>query len=93
MHRLGRGLDDAAQHVAQALVAEADAEHRDLAGAQDVGADAEVVPAIRPAGSGGEDDRVEVPALQCAPGDHVVVDDDRLLAADLGQQVEDVVGV
>src|SRR5262249_2383836 len=33
------------------------------------------------------------PALQRPPGDGVVVDHDRLLAGDPGQQVEDVVGV
>ena len=93
VHRLRRAADLALEQVAEPLVAEADAEHRDLAVAEDVVADAEVVPALRRAGAGGEDDRVEVPAFQRPPGDGVVVDHDRLFAADAGQQVEDVVGV
>ncbi len=93
VHRFRRAVDLAGEHLSQALVAEADAEHRDLAVAEDVVADAEVVPAARAAGAGGEDDRVEVPARERPPGDRVVVDHDRLLAADPGEQVEDVVGV
>ena len=74
-------------------MAEAHAEHRDLAAAQDVRADAEVVPAFGAARARREDDRVEVPARERPPGDHVVVDHDRLLAGDGREQVEDVVGV
>src|SRR4029077_18932793 len=85
VHRLRRAADLAVEQVAETLVAEADAEHRDLAVAEDVVADAEVVPALRAAGAGGEDDRVEVPARERPPGDGVVVDHDRLLAGDAGQ--------
>ncbi len=93
VHRLRRALHFSVEHLAEPLVTEADAEHRDLAEAQDVVADAEVVPAARRPRPGREHDRVEVPAFQRPPGDRVVVDDDRLLAGDPRQQVEDVVGV
>ena len=93
VHRASARRDHPAEHVAEALVAEADAEHGDLAEAQDVRADAEVVPALRAARTRREHDRVEVPARQRAPGDHVVVNHDRLLAGDGGEQVKDVVCV
>jgi hypothetical protein len=91
-HRGGVG-DGRFEHVPETLVAEAHAEHRRLAEAQDVGAHAEVVPAVGASRTGGEHDRVEVPARQRPPGDHVVVHHDRLLAGGGGEQVEDVVGV
>ncbi len=51
VHRLGGAAHLAVEHFAQALVAEANAEHWDLAEAEDVVADAEVVPATRRAGT------------------------------------------
>ncbi len=81
------------EDVAEPLVAKADTEYGDLGEAQDVAAQTEVVPAVGTAGTGGEDDRVEVPPRERAPGDHVVLHDDRLLAGCGGEQVEDVVGV
>ncbi len=93
VHRHRRGADAAVEQVADPLVAEADAEHRDLAVAEDVPADAEVVPAFGPARAGREHDRVEVGAREDPPGDGVVVDHDRLLARGRRQQVEDVVRV
>jgi len=90
-HRRARHL--ALEHVSEALVAEAHAEHGRLGEAQDIRADAEVVPAVRASRTGRDHDRVEVPARERAPGDEVVVHHDRLLAGDGCEQVEDVVGV
>ena len=93
VHRHRGGADAALEHVADPLVAEADAEHRDLAVADDVPADAEVVPAFWPPRPRREHDRVEVRAREHPPGDGVVVDHHRLTAGSRRQQVEDVVGV
>ncbi len=93
MHDHRRAAHRAVEQVPEALVAEAHAEHRRLAGAQDVRAHAEVVPALGAPGAGREHDRVEVPARQRSPGDGVVADDDRLFAGDGGEQVVDVVCV
>ncbi len=62
VHRLGSAADVSVEGLPQPLVAEADAEHRDLAFAEDVVADAEVVPAPRRPRPGREHDGVEVPA-------------------------------
>ena len=93
VHHHRRAPHDPVQQLAQTLMAQTHAEHGDLSGAQDVRAHAEVVPALRASRPGRDDDRVEVPARERAPGDDVVADHDRLLAGGRRQHVEDVVGV
>src|ERR1700689_2799661 len=62
MHDHRRAPHRAVEQVSQTLVAEADAEDGDIARAQDVRTHAEVVPALRSAWTGRDDDRVEVPS-------------------------------
>jgi branched-subunit amino acid aminotransferase/4-amino-4-deoxychorismate lyase len=92
VHGLGRGHDRRAAEHSQALVAEADTQKRPLATADRLGADTEVLLLPGPAGAGREDDVVEVQPRQLVPARLVVADDERLLAAHLAEQLEEVVG-
>ena len=91
VHDLGRVHHLGAGDVADSLVAEADAEQRHLGVADGVGADAEVLRVVGPAGTGRDHDVVEVAARQLAPGGAVVAHDGGLLAVRLGDQLEQVV--
>jgi hypothetical protein len=91
VHRLGRVCDLAAEQVADPLVAEADAEHGEVALADRAGADAEVRGPLGPAGTGRDDDRVEALEVDLRPV-AVVGDDDRRAPVHLAQQLVEVVG-
>ncbi len=91
VHHLGRVHHRRAGAVADPLVAEADAQQRHLGLADRVGADAEVLGIVGPAGAGRDHDVVEVAPRQLAPGGAVVAHDGRLLAVRLRDQLEEVV--
>ena len=94
MHRrIGALAHRPVEQVPEALMAEADAEHRDLAGAQDVRAHAEVVPALGAPGPGESTIASKSQRDSARQETDVVADHDRLLARDGREQVEDVVGV
>jgi hypothetical protein len=92
VHRLRRPLDVAALDPAHPLQPEADAEQRALAVADHLGTDAEILSSVRPAGTRGDDDVVELEPLQLLPALLVVTDDERLASVHLRQQLEEVVG-
>ncbi|GAA3061581.1 hypothetical protein GCM10020254_01770 [Streptomyces goshikiensis] len=91
--RLGGGHDLGALALADALVAQAHAEHGHGGGLQDVRGDAEVAGPGRVAGSGGDHDVVEGGQVDAGGGGVVVGHDDRFDSVDLGYQLEQVVGV
>ncbi len=91
VHRLRRVDDLAAEQVADALVAEADAEHRQAALQDRAAADAEVPLPVGPAGPGGDHDRVEV--LEAELGEvGAVLHHRRRPAVHLAEQLVEVVG-
>ena len=82
--------DARAADMGEPLVAEADAEHRDLALGEGRAADAEVALALGPPGAGRDDDPVPPVGGQRAPAHLVVAHDDRLLAGDACDQLVEV---
>ena len=93
VHDLGRVLDRAAADVREVLVPEADAEHRHLGAAQDLERDAGVPRMLGPSGPGRDHDVVRMQRGEVVPGQLVVAHDDRLLAVDLAEEMEEVEGV
>jgi hypothetical protein len=85
-------VDRAAGDVGERLVAEADAEHRHLGALQRVERDADVALAVRAAGAGRDHDVVDAQRGQLLPRQLVVARDDRLVAVDLADQMEEVEG-
>ena len=92
VHDLGRVHDVAARQEADALMAEAHAEQRYVGRGDGVGADAEVLRLVGPAGPGREHDVVVVPLGELRPRGAVVAHHERLVAVGLRQQLEEVVG-
>ena len=91
--RPGRPDDRAAVDVREALVSEADTEDRQVGGRQRVRTDPEVPRSLGRPGAGGDHDIVEPSPAQLLPRRRVVAHDDRLVAVDLGDQLEQVVRV
>ena len=92
MHHLGRVHDLRAFNPADALVPEAHSQQRDVRAAYHLRAETEVARVIGSPWTGRDDDVVEAEALQLAPVHRIVAEHDRLLAVDLRQQLEEVVG-
>ena len=92
VHHLGRMVDRAAGQVGERLVAEADAEHRHLGALQHVQRDADVTPVLGAPGTWRDHDVVHRQRGELLPRQLVVAHDDRLVAVDLAQQVEEVEG-
>ena len=92
VHDLGRVVDRAAGRVGERLVAEADAEHRHLGAPEHVERDADVALVLRAPGAGRDHDVVHGQRRDLLPRQLVVAHDDRLVAVDLAQQVEEVEG-
>ncbi len=90
--RRRRPDDGAAVHPGQPLVAEADAEQRQRAAGDRLGADAEVPLDLGPPRARRDDDVLEVQPGQLVPAGLVVADHQRLDSVHLGQQLEEVVG-
>jgi hypothetical protein len=90
VHRLARVLHPAARHERERLVAQAHAEYGDPRAPQRIERYADVARVLRAAGAGGDHDVVDVPALDLRRRQRVVVDDERLLAVDLIEQMEEV---
>ena len=92
VHDRGRVVDRAAGHVRERLVAEADAEDRHLGAPEHVERDPDVAPLLRAPGAGRDHDVVHGQRRDLIPRQLVVAHDDRLVAVDLAQQVEEVEG-
>ena len=92
VHDLRGMVDRAAGDVGERLMAEADAEHRDLRALEHLQRDADVALVLRTPGAGRDHDVVHRQGRDLLPGQLVVAYDDRLLAVDLPQQVEEVEG-
>jgi hypothetical protein len=85
-------VDRAAGHVRERLVAEADAEDRYPGAPEHVERDADVALVLRAPGAGRDHDVVHRQRRDLIPRQLVVAHDDRLVAVDLAQQVEEVEG-
>ena len=92
VHHLGRLHDLRAFNPADALMPEAHSQQRDLGAANQLRAEAEVSGLLGAPRAGRDHDVVEAEAAQLAPVGRIVADHDRLLAVDLRQQLEEVVG-
>ena len=92
VHDLRRVVDRAAGRVGERLVAEADAEHRHLGALEHLEGDADVALVLRAPGAGRDHDVVHAQRRDLLPRQLVVAHDDRLVAVDLAQQVEEVEG-
>ena len=92
VHDLGRVADRATGHVGERLVAEADAEQRHFGPPQRLQRHTDVARMLGPPRARGDDDVVHRQRRELLPRLLVVADDDRLLAVDLAQQVEEVEG-
>ena len=92
VHHLGRVHDLRAFNPADALVPEAHSQQRDVRAVYHLRAETEVARVIGSPWTGRDDDVVEAEALQLAPVHRIVAEHDRLLAVDLRQQLEEVVG-
>ncbi len=77
--------------MTQPLMAEAHSEDGDRQFGEGTGTDPEVAFAVRAAGTGGDDDVVEVEGADPVPGG-VVGDHDRGCAVDTGKEAVEVVG-
>src|SRR5215216_32444 len=92
VHHLGRVVDRAAGDVGERLVAEADTEHRHLGALEHVQRDADVALALGASRARRDHDVVHRQRSELLPRQLVVAHDDRLIAVDLAQQVEEVEG-
>src|SRR5215218_2189485 len=92
VHDPGRMADDAAGDVGERLMAEADAEHRQLGALEHVQRDPDVALVLRAAGARRDHDVVHGQRHDLLPRQLVVAHDDRFVAVDLTQQVEEVEG-
>ena len=93
VHRLGRRPDGAPVGHHQSLVAEADAQQRQIVDLERPGGEAEVARAVRTARAGGDHDLGEALDVDLGPVDLVVAHDDRLHPLDQPQQLKEVEGV
>ena len=91
VHGLGRADDLTAEEVAEALVAKADAEHRQTAVEDHAGAHTEVAVSVGPTRAGRDDGGIELVESEVGPRG-VVPDDGRRLPAHLADQLVEVVG-
>ena len=87
MHRLGRVLNASAEAYGQPLVAEANAEDRDMGLEECIAANAEIFGTLRRAGSGRDDDVVERQSGDFIPRALIVVDYERLFSVHLSDQL------
>src|SRR5215211_6264894 len=92
VHRLWRLRHLSPLPPTDALMAEADAEERLFAAADRLGGDAEVSRRVRAPRSRGDDDVVELQALQLIPRRLVIPHHERLHAVHLRQELEEVEG-
>jgi hypothetical protein len=92
VHHLGRVLDRAAGHVSERLMAEADTQHGHAGPAQRVERHADVARVLGSTRAGRDHDVVGAQRRELLPRELVVAHDDRLVASDLAQQVEEVEG-
>jgi len=88
-----RAGDRAAVDVREALVSEADTQDREVGGRQRVSTNPEVLGSLGRPGARGDHDIVEPSLAQLVPRRRVVAHDDSLVSVDLGDQLEEVVGV
>ena len=91
VHGLGRAAHLAAEELAEALVAEAHAEHRQTAVEDDAGAHTEVAVSVGPTRSGRDDGGIELVESEVGPRG-VVPDNGRRMPAHLADQLVEVVG-
>ncbi|MDQ1016850.1 hypothetical protein QFZ43_003399 [Streptomyces afghaniensis] len=91
--RLRRGPHHPPLPERDPLMAETHAEHRNRGGRDQPGRDAEVTRVRRVSGPRGDHQVVELPEIRHPVHGGVVADDHRLLAVDLGDQLEQVVRV